>query len=160
LTTERLTLTPLTVDDAAGMVAVYADERMFTFTGGVPMDAPTLRRRYEHLAGGWNHDRTERWCNWIVRMADDPTPVGVMQATVAADHAWGSVAWEIDVAHQGRGLASEAAVAMVGWLRASGVGRIIASIHPDHAASARVAARLGLEPTDDLDDGEVVWSSP
>jgi hypothetical protein len=32
-----------------------------------------------------------------------------------------------------------------------------ALIHLDHAASARVAARAGLEPTSELVDGEVVW---
>ncbi len=160
LVTDRLTLSPLRADDADGMVEIYADEAMFTFTGGESMDADLLRRRYEQLETGWNHDRSERWYNWILRVGDDSAPVGAMQATVAADRSWAAVAWEIGVAHQGRGLASEAAGAVVAWLRSSGVARITATIHPDHAASARVAAKLGLAPTDEVDDGEVVWAIP
>ncbi len=160
LVTDRLTLSPLRADDADDMVEVYADEAMFTFTGGEPMDAARLRRRYEQLEAGWNHDGSERWCNWIVRVTDFPAPVGVIQATIAADRSWAAIAWEIGVAHQGRGLASEAAGAVVSWLRGAGVTRITAAIHPDHVASARVATKVGLAPTHEIDDGEVVWATP
>jgi RimJ/RimL family protein N-acetyltransferase len=139
------------------MLSVYADPRMYVFTGGSPADRDQLRARYIHLAVGWNHDRTERWCNWIVTMHDSAEPVGAMQATVAADRTWAAIAWEVAVPMQGRGIASEAAIAVVGWLRDIGVHTIRASIHPDHAASAGVARRAGLVPTDEWDDGEIVW---
>jgi len=35
------------------------------------------------------------------------------------------------------------------WLRAA--------IHPDHRASAAVARSIGLAPTSEIVDGEVVW---
>jgi RimJ/RimL family protein N-acetyltransferase len=84
-----------------------------------------------------------------------------MQATVknAAGGWTAHIAWLIGVPWQNRGLASEAAVALVEWLRARGVEDIRANIHPHHAASEAVAARAGLEPTDDELDGERVWSS-
>ncbi len=157
IVTERLMLTPLTVDDADAMADVYADQRMHEFTGGAPSDAAQLHERYERLVVGWNHDRSEQWCNWIVRLHGCPEPIGAMQATIAHDLAWASVAWEIGVSHQGRGLASEAAAALVDWLLASGVDRITAAIHPDHAASAGVALHAGLMATDEVDDGEIVW---
>lgn len=138
IVTERLTLTPLTVADADGMVEVYADQRMHEFTGGAPPGAPQLRERYEQLAVGRNHDGSEQWCNWIVRLHGCPDSVGAMQATVAHDLAGAAVAWEIGVNHQGRGLASEAARAVADWLLASGVERVTATIRPDHAASAGV----------------------
>jgi hypothetical protein len=34
----------------------------------------------------------------------------------------------------------------------------VAHIHPDHAASAAIARRLGLAPGDPRADGEVRWS--
>ena len=37
---------------------------------------------------------------------------------------------------------------------------VVAHIHPDHAASARVATRAGLLPTPDQVDGEQVWRLP
>ncbi|HEY5874314.1 MAG TPA: GNAT family N-acetyltransferase [Ilumatobacteraceae bacterium] len=157
IVTERLTLTPLTVADAVGMVEVYADQRMHEFTGGAPPSAPQLRERYERLVVGRNHDGSEQWCNWIVRFHGCPSPIGAMQATIAHDLAGAAVAWEIGVDHQGRGVAVEAACALVDWLFASGVERITASIHPDHAASAGVAARAGLVATDEVDDAEIVW---
>jgi RimJ/RimL family protein N-acetyltransferase len=46
---------------------------------------------------------------------------------------------------------------MVRWLESTGVGTITAHVHADHRASARVAARAGLEPTGDIEGGEVVW---
>lgn len=154
----RLTLTPLTVGDAEGMLAVYADERMYTFTGGEPPDLAWLRARYDHLVVGWNHDRTQRWANWIVRRADRPEPVGTIQATIGADRSWAALAWEVGVEHWGEGIASEAAQAVVYWLREHGVARMTASIHPDHAASMAVARRIGLSATSALDDSEVVWA--
>ena len=67
------------------------------------------------------------------------------------------LAWVIGVPWQGRGLATEAARAMVAALGADGVDRLTAHVHPEHAASAAVAARLGLERTAQIEDGEVVW---
>jgi RimJ/RimL family protein N-acetyltransferase len=42
-------------------------------------------------------------------------------------------------------------------LRAEGVTTFVAHIHPDHAAWAAIARRLGLEPTQSRDDGEIRW---
>jgi RimJ/RimL family protein N-acetyltransferase len=67
------------------------------------------------------------------------------------------VAWEVGVPWQGRGIASEAARAVVSWLVANDVPLIRAFVHADHASSQRVAARAGLQPTDEVIDGEVVW---
>ena len=157
ITTSRLTLSPLVEDDAESMVAVLDDERMYEFTGGRPLTLDELRTRYRRLEVGFSSDHTEQWLNWIVRTTVDGQSVGVMQATVAADGSSADVAWEVGVPWQGRGFASEAATAVVGWLVDRGVPLIQALIHPGHEASARVAARAGLEPTADLVDGEVVW---
>jgi RimJ/RimL family protein N-acetyltransferase len=81
-----------------------------------------------------------------------------VQATVAADGLLADVAWEVGVPWQGRGIASEGAGALVGWLVERGVADIRACIHPQHEASAAVAARAGLAATSDVVDGEVVWS--
>ena len=57
----------------------------------------------------------------------------------------------------GRGYATEAARGVVAWLIAGGVGSIVAHVHPDHTASAAVAERAGLAPTDRFVDGERAW---
>ena len=82
-----------------------------------------------------------------------------MQATVTStrDPVVADVAWVIATDWQGRGYAREAAQTMTRWLEDNGVTRIEAYIHPDHAASQRVAEAIGLVPTDTLVDGEVRW---
>jgi RimJ/RimL family protein N-acetyltransferase len=51
----------------------------------------------------------------------------------------------------------EAVRVMVEAVRAWGVGRIVAHIHPDHAVSRRVAEHAGLAPTAHIVDGETEW---
>jgi RimJ/RimL family protein N-acetyltransferase len=156
--TERLTLTPLAVDDADAMAEVLADERLYEFTGGEPPDAQTLRARYSQmLAGSGRADET--WLNWVVRRRSGGRPVGTVQATVVEGDgrttAW--VAWVVGAEWQGRGYATEAGRALVAWLREAGVDDVRAAIHPEHRASEAVASRVGLGLTDEIVDGERVW---
>ena len=157
ITTERLSLAPLTVEDADEMITVLDDARMYEFTGGRPPSLDQLRERYRRLAVGQSADGSQQWLNWIVRLAADDVAVGVMQATVVAAGTAADVAWEVGVPWQGLGIASEAAGAVVEWLLAQGVDAITACIHPDHQASGRVAERAGLSPTSEHVDGETVW---
>jgi hypothetical protein len=59
------------------------------------------------------------------------------------------------------GHAGEMAAALadpdLAWLRQQSVPAVIAHIHPNHGASAAVAAAAGLTPTDKRHDGEVRW---
>ena len=160
IVTSRLILTPLVPDDADVMFEVLDDERMHEFTGGSPLTLDELRSRYQRLAVGHSTDCTELWFNWVVRISGAKQSVGVMQATVVADGSTADVAWEVGVPFQGQGFASEAAAAVVQWLIDTGVAVIRAFVHPDHVASARVAAHAGLQPTLDRVEGEVVWRRP
>jgi RimJ/RimL family protein N-acetyltransferase len=154
--TDRLDLEPLRLSHAAEAARAFADERLHTFTGGSPADEAALRERYIVQLRGSSPDRSATWLNWMVRRRDSGELVGTVQATVTAEAA--DVAWVVSVPHQGHGFAREAAGAMTGWLRAQGVQRFTAYIHPDHAASTAVARSLGLSPTDVVIDGEIRWS--
>ncbi|GAB3831620.1 GNAT family N-acetyltransferase [Dactylosporangium cerinum] len=149
-------LTPLRPSDADVMADVLGDEALHGFTGGHPLGLPELRRRYERLVAGPD-DPDESWLNWIVRRADGGAPIGTVQATVTGRAA--EIAWVIGVPWQGRGFAGEAATALVRWLLERGLPVVTANIHPDHHASAGVAARAGLTATDEEVDGERVWRS-
>ena len=158
LVTPRLLLSPLRPRDAGPMATVLADERLHEFTGGSPASAAELQDRYRALAAG-SPDPGEVWLNWIVRLRATGDPVGTVQATVTCqdDRRAATIAWVIGVPWQGRGYASQAACALVAWLASRGATVITASIHPDHRASAAVAGRAGLTPTDGHADGERVW---
>jgi RimJ/RimL family protein N-acetyltransferase len=159
ITTDRLKLNPLRVEDADELVAVLDDERLHDFTGGRPATLAELRTHYARLVAG-SPETDETWLNWIVRRRSDSQPVGTVQATLRDGGKTALVAWVIGVEWQKQGLASEAARALVDWLREQGVRQFVARIHPAHVASGAVAARAGLEPTEEEVGGEQVWRSP
>lgn len=150
--TSRLTLVPLRPEHASEMAGVLADPALHAFTGGAPLNAVELRARYERLAAG-----PPGWRNWVLRLRAEDRLVGYVQATVEGRTA--EVAWVVGTAWQGRGLAREAAVALVERL-ADEVDTVIAHIHPEHAASQAVAAAAGLRATSQWQDGEVRWELP
>ncbi|MFB7940155.1 GNAT family N-acetyltransferase [Streptomyces sp. NPDC056049] len=152
----RLELVPLEVSHAEEMAGVLGDPALHAFIGGEPESLEELRARYVRWEAG-APDPDTAWCNWVVRERDGGRLVGTVQATVTGEGA--EVAWVVGSAWQGRGYASEAARALVGWLRPR-VRTVVAHVHPDHAASAAVARAAGLVPTGEIHDGEVRWATP
>ena len=152
----RLRLEPLRVDHAGELVDVLSDAGLYAFTGGSPASLADLEQRYARQVAG-SSDPAEQWHNWVVRLGDDGPAVGYVQATVHPVEASAELAWVIGTAWQGQGLARRAAAVVLDHVRATGVRRVVAHVHPDHVASQRVAAALGMRPTDRLVDGEVEW---
>ena len=159
LTTPRLVLEPLRPDHARELAPVLADPALHAFTGGQPADEDELRARFARQAAGHSPDGAQGWLNWVARDRVTHAPVGVVQATITDDEGvlGAALAWVVAASRQGEGLATEGARAARDWLREQGVARFVAHIHPDHAASAAVARHLGLEATDELCGGEVLW---
>ncbi|MFC4010156.1 GNAT family N-acetyltransferase [Nonomuraea purpurea] len=150
--TPDVVLVPLRVEHAAEMAGVLSDPALHTFTGGAPLTPEELRARYERLVAG-----PPGWRNWVVRVREEDRLVGYVQATIDGEVA--EVAWVIGTPWQGRGLATASARALVGWLTSQGIATIRAHVHPDHTASAAVAAAAGLRPTNIRHDGEVRWET-
>ena len=158
ISTERLDLLPLRVEHADEMAAVLSDPGLHAFIGGSPESVEGLRSRYERLVAG-SPDPDVAWCNWVISLREEGRLAGTLQATISPDAGGpvAEIAWVVGTPWQGRGLATEATRGLVAWL-GERVGTVIAHIHPDHQASAAVAAACGLAPTDDVQDGEVRWS--
>lgn len=161
---DRLILEPLRVEHADEMAGVLADPSLYTFTGGSPPTPEALRTRYERLVAG-SPEPAVSWCNWVIRLHDPGCLAGTVQATISTggDAPVAEVAWVVGTSWQGKGIATEAARALVAWLRRQPIDAVVAHIHPEHHASAGVAAAVGLTPTDEWQDGEVTWraiSSP
>ncbi len=93
----------------------------------------------------------------MLRLRADGALTGYVQATVRPAEA--ELAWVVGTPWQGRGLATEAARALLAHLTAAGVPTAVAHIHPDHHASAKVATTLGLHPTTEQQDGETRWQA-
>ncbi|MFI9809127.1 GNAT family N-acetyltransferase [Streptomyces sp. NPDC052301] len=156
--TSRLTLLPLRAEYADEMAVVLSDPALHTFTGGTPASAEDLRARYERWVTG-SPDPAVAWCNWVIRLRDEACMTGTLQATITTDDrgAAAEIAWVVGTPWQRRGIATEAAQGLVARLRQHPVHTVVAHIHPDHKASAAVAAAAGLTPTDQRHDGEIRW---
>ncbi|MFF3747892.1 GNAT family N-acetyltransferase [Streptomyces kronopolitis] len=159
--TGRLRLVPLAVEHADEMAEVLFDPALHAFIGGVPLSAAALRSRYARLVAG-SPEPSQTWWNWVIRVRAERCLAGTVQATVTAEGRGevAEVAWVVGSPWQGRGIATEAARGLVRGLREQGVRVIRAHIHPDHHASAAVAAAAGLAPTGHRHEGEIRWESP
>ncbi|SCF94763.1 GNAT family N-acetyltransferase [Streptomyces sp. Ncost-T10-10d] len=153
--TERLDALPLRAAHAEEMATVLADPALHTCAGGAPEDLDALRARYTRWESG-SPGPAEHWWNWVLRVRADSCLAGWIQATVTGPQA--EIAWVIGTERQGLGYAKEAATGLVTHLLDGGTIRtVVAHIHPDHTASAAVAAAAGLVPTDEWEDGERRW---
>lgn len=157
ISTDRLDLLPLRVDHADEMAVALSDPDLHIFIGGAPASPDELRSRYERMLAG-PEEAGRSWCNWVIRLREDDCLVGTVQATITPERE-AEIAWVVGVPWQGRGIATEAADALVAWLSRQRVGSVIAHVHPRHAASGAVARSVGLTPTTEVHDGEILWRS-
>ena len=154
ITTDRLNLVPLVRRHADSLFEILCNSCLYEYTHEAPpASVATLRERFSFLESRRSPDGTQVWLNWLLQRSGEA--IGYVQATVTDDEA--DVAWVVGSRWQRRGYATEAAGAMVHWLQAAGIRLIRAKIHPEHSASRRVAAKVGLSPTGGVVDGEEVW---
>jgi RimJ/RimL family protein N-acetyltransferase len=152
--TDRLDLRPVTVGDADELAAIFADRRLYAFTGGEPSTLEALQSTFARLEAARSASATAQR-NWVVRHQVEDQAIGMLQAIFTGGGQAAEIAWVVAVAWQGQGLATEATRAVVAWLDAHGVRTITAWIRPDHYASAAVALRAGLTPTSEYRDTEL-----
>lgn len=144
--TARLKLTGPQPEDYDDFAQMWADEDVVRFIGGEirnPQDSwLTLMRN----AGAWS---LLGYGPWIVR--DRKTNAFVGDAGFC-DYRRGmtpdisgqpEAGWAFAKQHWGKGYATEALMATHAWLDEMRPGRSVCIIEPDHAASIRVAQKLG-----------------
>jgi RimJ/RimL family protein N-acetyltransferase len=80
--------------------------------------------------------------------AGEPAPVGTVLLLPLADASGPSglieVGWHLHPQHQGQGLATEAAQAILAAAAEAGIDQVLALTDPDNVRSQAVAARLGM----------------
>jgi ribosomal-protein-alanine N-acetyltransferase len=134
-----------------------------------PSDALADRDSAEDLLRRWR----SRWQQdgvgyWMVTGRTDPTVLGFcgVRPMRLAGAPMLNLFYRFDPAAWGRGIATEAVTAVVGWvIRIRPDQRLVARIRPGNAGSARVAAKAGLVRAANLDtDGEdgpdQIWILP
>lgn len=159
LETSRLRLAPMLVADAAELFDLLKHADLHVFTGDRP---PTrlneLRDRIASREGRLSPDEKEVWLNWTIRLRSEPSVAGYIQAGIEEGRA--DLAWVVGLPFQGHGYATEAASAVVNWLRDHlRVRELRATIHPDNHASQAVAKHIGLTLTAEITgEGEELWA--
>lgn len=108
-----------------------------------------LRGMLEDDVEHWERNGFGPWA-LVERESGDFVGRAGLRWTAVAGAAAVELAWTVDPARQGRGLASEAAAAGLELARAERIEEVVALVLAENAASRRVAEKLGMEL-----DGEV-----
>lgn len=149
LTTDRLTLTPKSLEDYDDLCALWADENFTRFIMGHALSAEDVWYRLLRDMGHWaalGHG------NWTIRLKDGGDyvgSVGVLDFRREVEPALNApeLGWGLAPRFQGQGLAFEALQAALQWadtaLKAS---RTVCMISPENAPSIRLAGRVGYAP--------------
>ena len=165
--TERLRLRELTEADAPALLALYQHADVSRFMGPPPasLDIETANIR-SHRA---QYYTARGYGLWGVESREDGQLIGrcgLLDVTLRGRPEV-ELSYLIHPDRWGRGLATEAARAVVAYARVPlGLTRIVALIHPANTRSLHVAERLGMRP-----DGSVeyktfgavdlfVWTAP
>ena len=161
LETERLVLAPMSECDAEELYQLlWLPDSDAPVENRPPESLEDLRTRIRRWERRRSPDGNEIWLNWTLRLKQDGTAVGRMQATVT--EAWADMAWVIGRRCQNQGYATEAGRSIAVWLREfCNVAEVRATIHPDNTASQRVAAKVGMRRNREwTDEGDEGWTYP
>jgi [ribosomal protein S5]-alanine N-acetyltransferase len=152
LLTARLSLRRPTPADIDVIYAIHRDSRACAHN---PADMLTTRADAEDLYRRWDeHWQRHGFGYWVIRARRVRKPLGFCGIKVMQlkDHEVLNLFYRLDPSAWGNGIATEAAIGVVGWATAHDPDcPVIARIRPDNAASLRVAAGAGLHRAEHLD---------
>lgn len=142
LETERLVLVPLSAEQLPFLAQIYADPDVNRYIGGEALDLAATANQIVKFESIWNERGYGQSAllhresgQYLGRVGLHPWP------------AWNEVevGWVLSRSAQGHGYATEAATRWIAHaFDTLDLTRLTAVIHPDNAASQRVAARLGF----------------
>jgi RimJ/RimL family protein N-acetyltransferase len=144
LETERLRLRPISLEDAAFIIALLGDPDFVRNIGDrgvrtVDQAADYIRNGPKGLSESFG------WRLWLVTIRETATPIGtcaLLKREVMDDV---EIGYALMPQFRAKGYALEAASAVARHGReALGLMRLAAVVHPDNAASIRVLEKLGM----------------
>ncbi len=151
LTTARLRLEPVTDSHVDGLNVLNSDPEVMRYLSGRPETRAETIAIVERLKSRWR-DLGYSWWALVEQTTGEIVGAGIVQnlrreATLVPDLDCPlEIGWRLRRDHWGRGLATEAALAMGDFafdtLRAH---ELYAVCHPDNSASSSVMARLGMQ---------------
>jgi ribosomal-protein-alanine N-acetyltransferase len=146
--TRDLTLEPQTAAHAEEMFAVLSDPAIYEYKNKAPQSIEWLRARFARLESRLSADGQEQWLNWVIRLRTAQL-IGYVQATVSPNDR-AAIAYEFSSAYWGRGLAFQAAQAMLAELAEHyQVRSFRAVLKRRNLRSVRLLERLGFSAASD-----------
>jgi RimJ/RimL family protein N-acetyltransferase len=141
LQTERLTLRQFRPEDFDVFASFMADADVMRYLGGAPMTRAEAWRSLSSTIGHWTLRGYGLWA--VVRSSDNAL---VGRVGMLNPEGWPGleIAWTLGKPYWGKGYASEAATAAMGYaFLTQPVDRLISCIDPENKASQAVAERIG-----------------
>ena len=150
LRTPRCDLTTWVPDDWRALKAMTADPQMMRhISHGKAWSDERCRELVDRQMG---HQHDLGFSSWRMSLRDTDALAGIcgVQPTVRFDGI--ELTWWVDRPHWGRGLATECAEAVIGHaFKELGLGRLLAIVDKDNAASRRIAEKLQMTVVDETD---------
>ena len=153
LETSRLVLRGHRPDDFDASAAMWADPAVVRFIQGTPQTAEQSWQRFLRYAGHW---AMVGYGYWVVAAKDDGRFMGEVgfadyRRALSVDVTGiPEAGWVLASHAHGQGLAVEAMTAALSWIDAR-FPRTFALFDPAHAASMRVAGKLGFADPREID---------
>jgi ribosomal-protein-alanine N-acetyltransferase len=150
LETERLILRPLTLDDIGILAAIYADPDVMRYFDGTRTQDDT-RQRVERIMAQYARTGVDFLATVYKENGQFIGRCGLLWQVLDGVQEV-EVAYMIAKQYWGQGLATEAARALKEHgFRDHGFQRLVSIIHPDNAASIRVAEKNGMQNERDVE---------
>ncbi|EIE97794.1 GNAT family N-acetyltransferase [Saccharomonospora glauca] len=146
LRTERLTLRPVAVSDLDAMHAYLGLEEVCRYLLHEPLSREEVEARLVECRKRSTLEQPGDFVRLaVVRDADAVVVGDVMLDITSVETATVEIGWVFSPEVAGRGYATEAARALLGYAFGTlNAHRAVARLHPDNAASARLCERLGM----------------
>ncbi|MET8233268.1 GNAT family N-acetyltransferase [Micromonospora sp. NPDC005298] len=143
--TRRLTLRPFTVDDLDDVYAYQSRPDVVRWMLGAEPRTREQSRVSVLAMAGEDALRAEGECLTVAVVRDGGVIGAVEVVWRSARDRTAEIGYVFHPAHGGRGLATEAVAAMVGWgFDEVGLHRVFGRCHARNEASARLMARVGM----------------
>ena len=156
LESERLTFRHLRLDDVAALAPMYADPEMRRYFPEGTLSYEETREEVEWFLNGHpRHPSLGLWATILKASGAFIGRCGLLPWEIAGRHEV-EIAYLIDRAYWGQGLATEAAAAIRDYaLGPLGLSRLVCLVEAGNGASIRVAEKIGMrfERADEDDKG-------
>lgn len=137
--TERLLLRPYRLEDFPHLLALYETDRAAFIGGRLP--PRQVWDGFMNCIGQWT---VFGFGGWAIEEVASGSLVGEVAVTHPVDFPEIELGWLLFEGFEGRGYASEAAMAAKRWAFAdAGLSSLVSYVDPGNVRSARVAERLG-----------------